>query len=157
MSKQNGLEMGTKLALDFLKLQKISQLNLRGNEVIPVVVQDAASKEVLMVAYTNQEALNFTLKNKVVAFWSTSRNKLWLKGKSSGCVLRMLEIRVNCEQNSLLYLVTRRANIGACHTGKSVILGFGPDSIISLSRFASGNGPGFKTRKEKSRANAGRN
>ena len=98
----NLLEEGTELALDFGKLQAIG----RGEAaVIPVAVQDADSKEVLIVAYANQEALSYTLMHGVAAFWSTSRNELWVKGATSGDTLELVEARVNCEQNSLLYLV----------------------------------------------------
>ena len=106
------LEEGTALTLDFSKLQAIG----RGEAaVIPVAVQDADSKEVLIVAYANQEALTYTLTHRVAAFWSTSRNKLWVKGATSGDSLELVDVRVNCEQNSLLYLV-RPLGAGACHT-----------------------------------------
>lgn len=108
----NLLEEGTELALDFGKLQAIG----RGEAaVIPVAVQDADSREVLIVAYANQEALAYTLRHGVAAFWSTSRNELWVKGATSGDTLELVEARVNCEQNSLLYLV-RPLGAGACHT-----------------------------------------
>ena len=69
----------------------------------------------LIVAYVNQEALDYSLQNGIAAFWSTSRNELWVKGATSGDTLRLVEVRVNCEQNSLLYLV-RPEGTGACHT-----------------------------------------
>ncbi len=106
------LEEGTTLTLDFDKLPAIG----RGDAaVIPVAVQDADSKEVLIIAYANQEALTYTLTHRVAAFWSTSRNALWVKGATSGDTLELIEARVNCEQNSLLYLV-RPLGAGACHT-----------------------------------------
>ena len=71
--------------------------------------------EVLIIAYGNRVALDYALANKVATFWSTSRNELWIKGATSGDTLDLLEIRVNCEQNSLLYLVRPRGQ-GACHT-----------------------------------------
>jgi phosphoribosyl-AMP cyclohydrolase len=106
------LEEGTALGLDFNKLQAIGQGEAA---VIPVAVQDADSKEVLIVAYVNQEALTYTLTHGVAAFWSTSRNDLWVKGATSGDSLELVDVRVNCEQNSLLYLV-RPLGAGACHT-----------------------------------------
>ena len=109
----NDLEEGLILDLDFGKIKKISE-NLADVNVIPVAVQDSETKEVLVIAYVNNEALNYTLKNKIAAFWSTSRNKLWIKGETSGNYLRVDEIRVNCEQNSLLYLV--KSSNGVCHT-----------------------------------------
>lgn len=106
------LEEGTTLQLDFSKLQKIAKTGL---PVLPVVVQDADSLEVLVVAYSNQEALEHSLKTGVATFWSTSRNELWIKGATSGDTLQLVDVRVNCEQNSLLYLV-RMVGGGVCHT-----------------------------------------
>ena len=106
------LEEGQRLLLDFEKLRKIASC---AESVVPVVVQDAETKEVLILAYANEEALAYTLQNKIAAFWSTSRNELWVKGKTSGDELKIVEVRVNCEQNSLLYLV-RLVGKGSCHT-----------------------------------------
>jgi len=108
----NELEEGTQLTLDFQKLQKALA---SGCEVIPVVVQDADTREVLVVAYVNQEALDRALETRTAVFWSTSRNELWEKGATSGDVFELLEVRVNCEQNSLLYLVRPKGK-GMCHT-----------------------------------------
>ena len=106
------LEEGSDLQLDFTKLQKVAKTGL---PVLPVVVQDADSRDVLVVAYANQEALEHTLKTGTATFWSTSRNELWIKGATSGDTLEIVDIRVNCEQNSLLYLV-RMVGGGVCHT-----------------------------------------
>ena len=106
------LEEGSALQLDFAKLQKIARTE---SLVVPVVVQDADSKEVLVVAYANQLALETTLKSGIATFWSTSRNELWIKGQTSGDTLQLVDVRVNCEQNSLLYLV-RMVGGGVCHT-----------------------------------------
>ena len=106
------LEEGSALKLDFTKLQKIARTE---SLVVPVVVQDADSKEVLVVAYANQQALEKTLETGIATFWSTSRNELWIKGATSGDTLKIDEVRVNCEQNSLLYLV-RMMGGGVCHT-----------------------------------------
>jgi phosphoribosyl-AMP cyclohydrolase len=106
------LEEGNELQLDFTKLQKIAGTGL---SVLPVVVQDADSRDVLLVAYSNREAIEHSLKTGIATFWSTSRNELWIKGKTSGDTLQILDVRVNCEQNSLLYLV-RMVGDGVCHT-----------------------------------------
>jgi phosphoribosyl-AMP cyclohydrolase len=106
------LEEGRKLQLDFSKLQKIAQSQ---QPVLPVVVQDADSLEVLVVAYSNPQALEQSLKTGLATFWSTSRNELWVKGATSGDTLKLVDVRVNCEQNSLLYLV-RKVGGGVCHT-----------------------------------------
>jgi phosphoribosyl-AMP cyclohydrolase len=112
MSDREILEEGRELSLDFSKLRKIAS---QQQEVIPVVVQDVDSLEVLIVAYVNQIALETSIKEKKATFWSTSRNELWIKGKTSGDSLELVDVRVNCEQNSLLYMV-RRIGEGACHT-----------------------------------------
>jgi len=106
------LEEGNTLQLDFSKLQSVVQ----GSEaVIPVAAQNADTGELLIIAYANREALDYTLQNRMAAFYSTSRGELWIKGKTSGDFLELVEVRVNCEQNSLLYLVRPRGE-GACHT-----------------------------------------
>jgi phosphoribosyl-AMP cyclohydrolase len=107
------LEEGSELNIDFGKLRKVVETCSR--DVIPVVVQDATTLEVLIVAYADKEALNYALTQRVATLWSTSRNKLWVKGKTSGDTLTLIEVRVNCDQNSLLFLVRPIAK-GACHT-----------------------------------------
>ncbi|MCP4002969.1 MAG: phosphoribosyl-AMP cyclohydrolase [bacterium] len=108
----NSLEEGTEIQLDFSKLAKIAQT---GQDVLPVVLQHADSGEVLYIGYANELALAETRTKKQAVLWSTSRNELWHKGATSGDFLELVEIRTNCEQNSLLYLVRPRAG-GACHT-----------------------------------------
>ncbi len=112
VSEQNGIEEGSQLEIDFAKLSKIG---MNGHMVIPVVVQDATSREVLIVAYANDEAVAETFRLGEAVLYSTSRNELWHKGATSGDVLKVEEVRINCEQNSLLYLVTPKGQ-GACHT-----------------------------------------
>lgn len=106
------LEEGHELALDFTKLKKVASC---GEDLVPAVAQDASTGEVLIVGYANQLALETTLKEEMATFWSTSRNELWIKGKTSGDYLQLIEVRVNCEQNSLLYKVKPMGK-GACHT-----------------------------------------
>lgn len=108
----NTLEEGQNLQLDFEKLKKVA---LADASVVPVAVQDVDSKDVLIIAYANEVALNYTLEHGVAAFWSTSRNELWVKGATSGDTLKIVEVRVNCEQNSILYIV-KLLGTGACHT-----------------------------------------
>lgn len=105
------LEDGTGVLIDFEKLCKVAR---SPDPVVPVIVQDAATKEVLILAYANEAALRHTLASGLATFWSTSRNELWVKGKTSGDELEIVEVRVNCEQNSLLYLVTMKGG-GSCH------------------------------------------
>lgn len=106
------LEEGLTLKLDFEKLKKVADC---GQSVLPAVVQDVVSKEVLLVGYVNEQALVYAQENKVATMWSTSRKELWIKGATSGEFLDLVETRVNCEQNSILYLVKIRSQ-GACHT-----------------------------------------
>ena len=108
----NELEEGTALALDWDKLAKIGAA---GQRVVPVVLQEADSGDVLFVGYANEQALAATLERRSAVLWSTSRDELWHKGATSGDTLELVEVRVNCEQNSLLYRVRRQAG-GACHT-----------------------------------------
>lgn len=106
------LEEGTALTLDFDKIIKIGQ---DGHQVVPVVLQDADSGDVLFIGYANEEAFHATLERKSAVLYSTSRNTLWHKGATSGDTLELVDVRVNCEQNSLLYRV-RKAGTGVCHT-----------------------------------------
>lgn len=85
-----------------------------GKKLLPVVTQDFTTKEVLILSFVNQEAFEETRRSGYATYWSRSRNELWKKGLTSGDLLRMEEIRINCEQNSLLYLVTPEGK-GACH------------------------------------------
>ncbi len=107
----NELEEGTRAKLDFAKLRKVAET---GQDVLPVVLQHADSDEVLFIGYANELALRETLRLRQAVLWSTSRNELWHKGATSGDWLDLVDVRVNCEQNSLLYRVRPRA--GVCHT-----------------------------------------
>jgi phosphoribosyl-AMP cyclohydrolase len=105
------LEEGKGLRLDFHKLAKAAAAC---PEVLPVAVQNADTGEVILVAYANELALRTALETRSAVFWSTSRNELWEKGKTSGETFDLVEVRVNCEQNSLLYRVRPRRG-GICH------------------------------------------
>ncbi len=107
----NPLEEGTRLELDFDKLGAVTGASRR---VLPVVLQNADSGEVLFVGYADASALHETLRSETAVLWSTSRDELWHKGATSGDVLDLVEVRVSCEQNSLLYRVRPRG--GVCHT-----------------------------------------
>lgn len=110
------LEEGLTLNLDFSKIAKVAA-NIREEKdnVIPVAVQNADTNEVILIAYTNRQAMELTFKTRTLTLWSTSRNVLWEKGKTSGESFEVLEARVNCEQNSLVYLVRPRRG-AICHT-----------------------------------------
>jgi phosphoribosyl-AMP cyclohydrolase len=108
----NELEEGTELRLDFGKLAKVAAAEA---DVLPVAVQHADSGEVILIAYVNAHALREAVARRTAVFWSTSRNELWVKGEASGETFELLDVRVNCEQNSILYRVRpRRGDI--CHT-----------------------------------------
>ena len=110
MSKE--LEEGTEIQLDFAKIKEVAGCE---EDVLPVAVQDVDSGDVLLIGFANRLALQTTLEKRMATFWSTSRNELWIKGATSGDYLEIVDIRVNCEQNSLLYRVKLKGQ-GACHT-----------------------------------------
>jgi phosphoribosyl-AMP cyclohydrolase len=89
-----------------------------GKQLIPVVTQDSRTKDVLILAYINLKAFEETLRSGYATFFSRSRQEIWKKGETSGDYLRIDEIRINCEQNSLLFLVTPEGK-GACHAKTS--------------------------------------
>ena len=86
-------------------------------KLLPVVTQDFSTKEVLILSFVNKEAFEETRISGYATYWSRSRNELWKKGLTSGDMLRIEEIRINCEQNSFLFLVTPEGK-GACHAKK---------------------------------------
>jgi phosphoribosyl-AMP cyclohydrolase len=101
-------EYTTELLIDF---------GPNNDKLLPVVTQDYTTKEVLILSFVNKEAFDETRKSGYATYWSRSRNELWKKGLTSGDMLRIEEIRINCEQNSLLFLVTPEGK-GACHAKK---------------------------------------
>lgn len=96
---------------DFEKINSISA----DNHVIPVAVQNIDTKEVILIAYINRQALEESIRTRKLVLWSTSRNELWFKGKSSGNTFTLHRILVNCEQNSLVFMVSPDKG-GICHT-----------------------------------------
>jgi phosphoribosyl-AMP cyclohydrolase len=87
----------------------------KGNGLIPVIVQEAETKELLMLAYANEEALEKTLSTGYAHYWSRSRNKLWMKGETSGNTQKIRNISADCDYDTLLYIVEQKGP--ACHTG----------------------------------------
>ena len=83
--------------------------------LIPAIVQDAASKRVLMMAWMNESSLGTTLETGLMHYWSRSRKKLWLKGETSGHTQRVIRWYVDCDADTLLFEVEQIG--GACHTG----------------------------------------
>jgi phosphoribosyl-AMP cyclohydrolase len=91
------------------------ELKYKEDGLIPVVVQDNTTREVLMVAYANQEAVRLTRETGFAHYYSRSRKKLWKKGEESGHFQRVFRILVDCDEDCLLYLVDQTG--AACHTG----------------------------------------
>ncbi len=91
------------------------ELNFGPDGLLPVIVQDADTREVLMLAYMNAEALRLTLETGETWFWSRSRRQLWHKGATSGNIQRVVEIRPDCDADTLLIRVHPAGP--ACHTG----------------------------------------
>jgi phosphoribosyl-AMP cyclohydrolase len=85
--------------------------------LVPAIAQDAASGEVLMLAWMNRESLALTLESGEATYWSRSRRSLWRKGETSGHVQRVREIRLDCDSDALLLRVEPVGGI-ACHTGR---------------------------------------
>ncbi|HTC67544.1 MAG TPA: phosphoribosyl-AMP cyclohydrolase [Candidatus Acidoferrum sp.] len=84
--------------------------------LVPAIVQDHATGDVLMLGFMNEEALAETQRTRQAVFFSRSRNRLWRKGESSGHVLKVLELRVDCDADTLLLRV-QAIGPGACHEG----------------------------------------
>ena len=91
------------------------------NGLVPAIIQDAQTKTVLMLGYMNQEAYEKTLATKKVTFWSRSRNCLWTKGETSGNYLNLVDIKVDCDQDTLL--VRAIPDGPTCHTGTDTCWG----------------------------------
>jgi phosphoribosyl-AMP cyclohydrolase len=96
------------MAVDFSKLQGL----------IPAVIQDADTHEVLMVGFMNDEALARTQATGFATFFSRTRNKLWMKGETSGNKLQVRRLLVDCDDDSLVVQVTRLGDGNVCHTGE---------------------------------------
>lgn len=94
------------IALDFKKT----------GGLVPAIAQDSQSGEILMLAFMNEAAWEKTLHTRVATYWSRSRNELWVKGGTSGHVQRVTEIRVDCDNDTVL-LKVEQVGGGACHTG----------------------------------------
>jgi phosphoribosyl-ATP pyrophosphohydrolase/phosphoribosyl-AMP cyclohydrolase len=88
------------------------------NGLIPAVIQDATSSEVLMVGFMNAEALDRTRRTGFATFFSRTRNALWMKGETSGNRLRVVEMLVDCDEDTVLVKVARQGDGNVCHTGQ---------------------------------------
>jgi phosphoribosyl-ATP pyrophosphohydrolase/phosphoribosyl-AMP cyclohydrolase len=97
----------SKVELDFGKMEGL----------LPAIVQDAASGEVLMVGFVNETSYRKTLDTGFVTFWSRTRQKLWMKGETSGNRLRVVSAATDCDQDTLLFRVTVEGDGLVCHEG----------------------------------------
>ena len=88
------------------------------NGLIPAVIQDAETSEVLMVGFMNDEALARTRNTGFATFFSRTRNKLWMKGETSGNRLAVMDILVDCDDDTVLVKVKRQGDGNVCHTGE---------------------------------------
>jgi phosphoribosyl-AMP cyclohydrolase len=108
--------------------------------LIPAIVTDAGSGEVLMFAWMNEEALARSIESKLAHFWSRSRGALWKKGEESGNLMRVVEMRVDCDQDVVWLRVSVGGDGVACHTGerscfyRRIPLGKSADRATPLSR-----------------------
>lgn len=95
---------------------KLENLVFNENGLIPVIAQQYNTKQVLMLAYMNKLAIEKTLETGYVHYWSRSRNSLWKKGETSGCLQKLIELKIDCDFDTILVLVDQTGP--ACHTGK---------------------------------------
>ena len=100
-------------------MEKIGNIDIKTlfqkSKLIPVIIQDRATKDILMLGFTNEEAVRMTLETKTAWFWSRSRKQLWNKGETSGNFLHVREIYTDCDTDTLLYICD--ADGPTCHTG----------------------------------------
>lgn len=99
------------------KRKWLNEVKWDDSGLIPVIVQEAGSKDVLMFAWMNRDALERTAKEGEAVYWSRSRRKLWHKGEESGHVQKVLEVRTDCDNDVILIVVEQLGGI-ACHTGR---------------------------------------
>jgi phosphoribosyl-AMP cyclohydrolase len=93
--------------------------------LMPAIAQDATSGEVLMLAWMNAEALSLSLKERRAVYWSRSRGALWRKGETSGNIQELVDIRLDCDGDTLL-LKVNQIGAGACHTGRPTCFFYEP-------------------------------
>ncbi len=89
----------------------------KSNGLIPAIAQDAKTNKVLMLAYVNKEAFEYTLKTGKATYWSRSRNKLWCKGEESGNYQEIVDILTDCDNDTIIYKVNQKGLGAACHEG----------------------------------------
>jgi phosphoribosyl-AMP cyclohydrolase len=100
-----------------MELAALDEIKWTEDGLVPVIAQDAETKEVLMFAWMNRESLGLTIKEGRAVYWSRSRGKLWRKGEESGHVQKVKSIRLDCDNDVVLLAVEQIGGI-ACHTGR---------------------------------------
>ncbi len=98
-------------------LQIVDRVRFDERGLVPVVVQDFATEEVLMLAYMSEETLVKTLESGLMTYWSRSRSQEWVKGETSGNFQEVNSVALDCDGDTLLFRV-RQVGEGACHTGR---------------------------------------
>ena len=111
----------------------LAQIKFDSTGLVPVIAQDHASGQVLMMAWMNRDSLIETLNSKRVAYWSRTRGEIWRKGETSGQVQDLVEMRLDCDGDTVLLLV-RQTGV-ACHTGRQSCFYrvFGDDGLVELA------------------------
>ena len=111
------LNIANSAALTTFELQEVlDQLNYDDRGLIPAITQDSNTKQVLMLAWMNKEALDNTLRTGNVTYWSRSRQELWIKGATSGHTQELVSLSIDCDGDAILCLVNQKG--AACHTGR---------------------------------------
>lgn len=95
----------------------LGQIRWNADGLVPAIAQDAASGDVLMMAWMNAESLRLTAEEGQAVYWSRSRGRLWRKGETSGHQQRVIDIRLDCDEDAILLRVEQKGGI-ACHTGR---------------------------------------
>ena len=98
-------------------MEFLDEVSWNTDGLLPAIAQDAESGVVLMLAWMNRDALELTVKEKRVVYWSRSRQQLWRKGETSGHVQELIELRLDCDTDAVLMRVNQLGGI-ACHTGR---------------------------------------
>ncbi len=98
-------------------MQYVEEVEWNTDGLVPAITQDSKSGRVLTLAWMNREALLTTVTEQRAVYWSRSRNKLWRKGEESGNIQRLIELRLDCDNDAILLIVEQIGGI-ACHTGR---------------------------------------
>lgn len=102
------------------------------NNLIPVIIQDCSTFDVLMLGFMNEEALELTQETKRVHFWSRTKNRIWMKGEESGNFLNVIDLKLDCDNDSLLILVNPIGN--TCHNGTKSCFDYKANFLIELEK-----------------------